>query len=149
MKKKKYAFSGGGGIVALVLAIGCAAFQFSSYSEITDQGLRRDLALRLSEGADRRFADQLQTAKDTGDLSTLGGAIEELREPVVFHKIKASSPLLEWSSTSDVIVRVEYSLKNQGAAKMQTKYLRYKKRAWGNWEYRGSSSEASYYMNFF
>jgi hypothetical protein len=146
--KKKFEFSGRSGLVVLLAAICFAFFQLANLSDITDEALKRDLKLRLTESTDGKFLEELKKAKERGDYSSMTDATENFENPVTFYRIEASASLLKWSNNRKVIVRVDYSLNEQSQRKRQTKYFRYINRLLGVWEYQGSSNALSYYLNF-
>lgn len=149
MKQKTFHYSGGAGIIALLVAIGFAGVQFLSLSQIQDPALKEDLQLRLAGRQQLSFEDKLELAKAKGDFTDLAAEADTLQEPVHIHSISGSSPLLSWSNKKEVIVRVEYSPHSGVKSPRKLAYVKYYKRALGSWEYRSMSSTVSYYMNFF
>ena len=64
--------------------------------------------------------------------------------------VQASSPLFNFSTSKDVVVKVTYSLDDaSGTRDRKTKYYLFKHGSVGNsWSYKYESNVVSYYLNF-
>lgn len=148
MAKKSFKLSGPTGVVALIAVIGLVGFRVSTLQNISDPKLRADLVLQLSEGSENKFINALEEGRKRGNYSNMSSEIERLKEPIIIHQVKASTKLLEWKNSAEVVVKVEYSDRERPSGR-ETRYLRYKKGSLGSWQFIGYSTVVNYYLNFF
>jgi hypothetical protein len=142
-------FSGGAGIIAIVLAMGFASVRFMGMSDVNDPALLKDLQMRVAPDQSGDFLQSLERGREQGDFTEAVEGLQRLSNPAVVHKVSVSSSLLSYSNSEDVVVRVEYSIPRDENRKREVRYYRYIKRAIGAWQYRSVSTSGSYYLNFF
>lgn len=142
-------FSGGAGIIAIVVAMGFASIRFVGMSDVNDPALFKDLQMRVAPDQSGNFLESLERGREQGDFTEAVAGLQRLNNPAVIHKVSVSSSLLSYSNNEDAVVRVEYSIPHEENRQREVRYYRYTKRAVGAWQYRSVSTSGSYYLNFF
>jgi len=90
-----------------------------------------------------------QAAGDTERLEILARQVSDTQLEIL--SLKASQPLFDFSSPREVVVKVDYLMKEGGTSESSTTaYLLYEYHSLGNnWRHIRSSTAMSYYLNFF
>lgn len=152
MSEFKIQLSGKTAVIAVVILVVILGIRLVSFSDKTgDRELTREIELLLMSEYYPDAVSEMQEAYDQGnmdELERLAGAVT--RTKLVIESVKTSAPLLSFSSSTDVIVRVEYLLKDESKnSETKRQFYRFKHGAIGNsWQYRSDSNIVSYYLNF-
>lgn len=139
-------------MLALVVLAGLAAARFLTFRDMTgDANLMRDLEMQVRSEYMPGEVEKLRTAVDSGDsgqISSVAGSVTGTRHKI--ESVRASAPLLEFSTHEDVVVQVVYSLSDGSrAGERKTLYLLYKHGAvGGTWSLQYKATAVSYYFNF-
>ena len=134
------------GPVALVVIAVVLAVRFLTIGESNDAALEAAIQQRLLSDMGASVSHALDEL-DTRD----GRAVDELielsnAENIALHSVKVSKPLLALSSSTDTVVRVEFTLPGRART---TEYWRFTHSSVAGWRYRRPVTIASYYLNFF
>ena len=130
------------GAVVLVFLLVRIATIGDANSDDLDRAIRAELLNRI--GAQ---TSEVLTDLDVTDQDAVRKLIEVAdASGIDIHSVRVSRPLLELSSTSKPIVRVEFALPGNG---QQTEYWRFDHSILAGWRYRRPSNVVSYYLNFF
>lgn len=138
MADVKFELSAKSGVVAALVAVVVIGVRFATLGEVDDAKLDAAITAELRDDLPR----ELIRVVEAGDAH---GAAEALEEGVRIHSTSVSKPLFSFSSSSDAVVRVEYSLLD---APLQTEYWEFEHSMIAGWRYRRISNQASYYLNF-
>lgn len=145
-------FKGWHALVAVVVLLGLVGIRLLTFSDKrNDAELMQALEVELMSDYYPDLAERLQAAYDSGDpdaLDQVAASVTSTRVEV--ESVRISSPLLDFSSPKDVVVKVQYALQDDaGAREERTRYYLFQHRALGNtWRYQYETSAASYYLNF-
>jgi hypothetical protein len=139
-------------LVAVVVVLGLVGIRLLTFSDKrNDAELMQALEVQLMSDYYPDLAERLQTAYDAGDEDTL----EQVAASVTSTKaeiesVRISSPLLDFSSPKDVVVKVQYALQDDaGAREERTRYYLFRHGGLGNtWSYQYETGAVSYYLNF-
>ena len=96
-------------------------------------------------------AAKLREAYDSGDAEELQNAVKSVTTAKLnIESVQASSPLFDFSTSKDVVVKVTYSLVDaSGTRDRKTKYYLFNRGSVGNiWSYKYETSVVRYYLNF-
>ncbi len=134
------------GPVALVVIAVVLVVRFFTIGETDDPALEAAIQQRLLSDMGASVSQAL-TDLDSRD----GRAVDELlelsnAENIALHSIKVSKPLLSMGSSTDTVVRVEFTLPGRART---TEYWRFTHSSIAGWRYRRPATVASYYLNFF
>lgn len=134
------------GPLAILIIGALLVVRFITIGEVNDPQL--DAAIRTQLLSD--MGASVSQALDDLDPAD-GNAIDELvrlsdTENITLHSVKVSKPLLSFSSSTEAIVRVEFTLPGRSRT---TEYWRFTHSTVAGWRYRRPASVVSYYLNFF
>ena len=149
MAEMRVDLSGKKGVAALVAVAVLVALRLTGFQNVTDEEVRRQLReALLPEVAEARVA-RMRELVEAG--SAVGEEIEALSQgpEVRFHQVKLSRPLLSWSNRQEVVVYVDYEILGvEGRGGREQRYLLFRTRAGGRWEYRHDTGYITYLLNF-
>ena len=92
----------------------------------------------------------MQEALAEGDFEDLASrASDFLTSDVVIYKVKASKPLLTFSSKYEVVYKVKYAIKSGGEKQEGVKYYLFDHSALANPYLKRESNKWVYYLNFY
>jgi len=138
-------------VIALVL-LGVVGIRLMTFDDMkNDDALMRDLQVQLTAEYLPDEVERLRTAYESGDqdlLENVAGSVAS--NEVDIRSVHASSPLLDFSSSMEVVVKVDYTLSDAGGVrKEETKYYLYEHGTLpDSWSFRYESNPVSYYLNF-
>lgn len=148
MSEYKMKLSGTQGVVALVLVIGYVGFSILSFGENRDPKLRAFIQRELQN----ELAGMLATASKSYDPEDLASAEEFIRatdtSQITIHSIYTSKPLLSFSSSQQVVAKVEFTLPATGS-KRQQKFFSLTYSLLTGWSGGIETTSTAYYTNFF
>ena len=139
-------------VLALVVLAVFVGFRFMTFQDKSDdQNLVRNLETQILCDYLPRETDRLKEAVDSGDRDRISKVADSVTgaKPKI-ESVQISSPLLDFSTSREVVVKVVYSLA-QGAQTRDRKtlYFLYRYGAMGNtWSCQYQTSAMSYYLNF-
>ncbi len=138
--------------VAVVIIIGLVIFRFLSFQDKTDdKNLMKLIETHIVSDYFPEEVARLQASVDSGDTDLMAQTVESVTgaRPVI-ESVKISAPLLSFSSSEDVEVKVVYSLsEGSGTRDRKTVYYQVRHGVIGNtWQHRYESNALSYYLNF-
>jgi len=139
-------------ISALLVLAGLAGVRFMTFQDKkNDTDLIRSLETQIRSDYMPKETARLQAAMDSGDRNKITEAAEAVTgtKPKI-ESVQISSPLLDFSTSSDVVVKVVYYLTEGSKIRdRKTLYLLYQHGAIGNtWHYQHKTTAISYYLNF-
>ncbi len=134
------------GPLAIVIIGALLVIRFMTIGEVNDPELDTAIRAELLNDVGASVSQALEDL-DPAD----GNAIDELvqlsdAENITLHSVKVSKPLLAFGSSTDAIVRVEFTLPGRTR---RTEYWRFTHSTAAGWRYRRPASVFSYYLNFF
>ena len=134
------------GPVALVVIAVVLVIRFLTIGESNDAALRAAVQQQLLNDMGASVSQALDEL-DARD----GRAVDELvelsnAENITLHSVKISKPLLSLGSSTDTVVRVDFTLPGRSRT---TEYWRFTHSSVAGWRYRRPVTVASYYLNFF
>ncbi len=116
-----------------------------------DDDLIQELQIQLVSDYLPNDAEKLRVAIESGDKNNIAMIAESVTSAKLnVESVKVSSPLFQFSSPKDVVVRVTYSLNDSsGSRDKRTVYYLFKHGGTFNpWQYKYESSKIRYYFNF-
>lgn len=139
-------------VLALVVVIGLAGFRFMTFQDRTaDNNLMRDLEIQILSDCIPKESARLQAAMDSGETDRISETTQSFigAKPKI-ESVQISSPLLVFSTSQDVVVKVVYSLSEGSLTRdRKTLYYLYRHGAIGNtWSLRHKTTALNYYLNF-
>ncbi|MGA1796560.1 MAG: hypothetical protein ACMUIL_11950 [bacterium] len=138
--------------VVLAVLVGLVGIRFMTFQDKTDdENLMRDLEMQLKSDYLPEETERLRAAVDSGDMDRISKVAESVTgaKPKI-ESVQISSPLLDFSTPRDVVVRVVYSLA-EGTRTRDRKmlYFLYSHGSIGNtWSYQYETTAVRYYLNF-
>ncbi|MBF0274498.1 MAG: hypothetical protein HQK84_04615 [Nitrospinae bacterium] len=152
MAETKINIPGGAGVVVLIAVLAFFIMQVISPSENKDDSLRKAVIEQLSYKLADYNMNKIKEMQDSGNYDNVKSLLETANtDNIKVYSLKTSKPPLSWSSSSKVIVKVEYSLpKDFDGGEKKVEYMRFQHNAIGTaWTHKGTSSIISFYLNFF
>ena len=139
-------------VLAIVVLVGMVGVRFMTFQDKTDdQKLMRNLEIQIMADYMPKETARLRAAMDSGDTNKISEIAQAVigAEPKI-ESVQISSPLLDFSTLKDVVVKVVYSLSEESETRdSETLYLRYRHSAISNtWNYQSKTTAMSYYLNF-
>lgn len=138
--------------LAVFVIIGLVVFRFLSFQDkIDDKNLMKLIETQIVSEYFPEEVARLQASVDSDDRDLMAQTVKSVTgaRPVI-ESVKISAPLLSFSSSRDVVVKVVYSL-SEGSDTRDRKTVYYLVRhgVIGNtWQHRYESNVLSYYLNF-
>jgi hypothetical protein len=131
------------GVALAVIAI-LAAVKVATLGESDDPKLHEAIRTELLSELGGRIGQELQSL-DTEDRAAVA-AFTEHADPdaIEVHSASVSKPLLSVGTSTNAVVRVEYTLPG---GPRQIVYWRFKHSAMAGWRYRYETSALAYYTN--
>lgn len=145
---------GWGAAIIAVILVGVIGFRLMTFDDMkNDEDLMREIEVQLVAEYLPDDAERLAEAYESGNEGQLSAVAESITSTEVDVKaVKASSPLFDFSSPKEVVVKVEYVLNDDmGERKEGTVYYLFEKRSLSigsDWRYMYESNAVSYYLNF-
>ena len=145
-------FTGWKVILVPVLFVIFVGFRLTMLSDMKDdKKLMRNVELHILEDHFPEDVEKFKAAFKSGDANQIDeGAKTILSTKTNVESVQASRPLLNYSTTQDVVVKVIYSLHDDsGRNETRTKYYLYSHGSLlKNWSYQYETSNIRYYLNF-
>ena len=116
-----------------------------------DTALMQALEVQLMSEYYPDLAARLKSALESGDSEKISKTVESVTTAQLhIDSVKASSPLFNFSSTRNVVVKVTYSLIDAAnTTKTETLYYLYSHGGLLNaWSYQYETSALKFYLNF-
>ena len=112
MSQVKIDFKGWQALVIILLIIGFVTVRFITFSDMrNDTTLMEALEVQLMSEYYPDLADKMKSALASGDSEEISKAAESVTSTRLhIDAVKTSSPLFNFSTTKDVVVKVTYSL---------------------------------------
>ncbi|MFC1580293.1 hypothetical protein ACFL4N_05210 [Thermodesulfobacteriota bacterium] len=152
MAEAKIHLKGWQGLVVLVVLIGVVIVRLTTFSDNKDDSaLMQKLEVQLMCDYFPNEAAKLREAYDSGDSEELQNAVKSVTTAKLnIESVQTSSPLFDFSTSKDVVVKVTYSLVDaSGTRDRKTKYYLFKHGSVGNsWSYQYETGVVRYYLNF-
>ena len=152
MPEAKIKLKGWQAVAVLVVLIGVIIVRLLTFSDKKDDStLMRKLEVQLVCDYFPNEAAKLREAYDSGDAEELQNAVKSVTTAKLnIESVQASSPLFDFSTSKDVVVKVTYSLVDaSGTRDRKTKYYLFNHGSVGNiWSYKYETSVVRYYLNF-
>lgn len=136
-------------IVVVLCIVGVRLMTFND--KMDDSDLVQKLEFEIMTNYFPNDVEHLKSAYESGDIDETARAVETIATSKInFESIKASSPLLTFSTNKEVVIKVTYSLDDSSGNRIkETKYYLFKHGSIGNvWQYRYETSAISYFLNF-
>ncbi|MBT3311269.1 MAG: hypothetical protein HN737_10070 [Desulfobacterales bacterium] len=150
MSEVKFELKGWQAVVAVVVLIGIVAVRIMPLSDMKrDKELMKDINKQLLSEYAPHVSEKVQSAYDTGDEDKLSKAVDSATSTKVnIHSVKASYPIFNFSTSKEVVVKVEFSLDDSsGKGKKKIIYYLFRNGILG-WTFQHETTVASYYLNF-
>jgi hypothetical protein len=152
MPEAKIKLKGWHAVVVLVVLVGFIIARLVTFGDKKDDStLMRKLEVELVCDYFPDEAAKLREAYDSGDAEELQNAVESVTTAKLnIESVQASTPLFDFSTSKDIVVKVTYSLvDSSGTRDRKTKYYLFNHGPVGNnWRYKYDTSVVSYYLNF-
>ena len=152
MAEHKIELTGWKAVVVIVVLTGVVGLRLATFSDKKNESaLMREIELRLTTDYFPDDVDQLKAVLATGDrdeIERVAKSITSTRLNV--ESVQVSSPLFNFSSSKNVVIKVKYSLNDaSGTRKKGTNYYLFEHGSlFNSWRYKRRSGEISYYLNF-
>ena len=152
MSELRFEFKGWQAVVVILVLIGVVGARFLTLDDQKgDRALMKALEMQLMSDYFPDMAAKLKAAVDSGDTAEISDTAESVTTTrISIDSVRASYPLLDFSTPKDVVVKVIYSL-NDASATYQTKTNYYLFRHGGllnAWQYQYQTNAIKYYLNF-
>ncbi len=139
-------------VVAIIVLVVLAGIRFVTFQDkMNDRNLMESLKIQIVSDYLPAEAAKLQEATNSGDSDRISEAAESVTgtQPKI-ESVKISAPLLNFSTSGDVVVKVTYYLSEGSKSRdRKTLYLLYSHGSVGNtWSYRHKTTAVKYYLNF-
>jgi hypothetical protein len=143
-------FSGKTGVVALIAVIALAVFRLISFSDVKDPDVLKVIQDELVSEWRHNQLPQFTVALKAGNLEESGLNENDLISPKLeLHKVKASQPILSFSSNQKVVYEVKFTIKGaSGKESSGIKYYEMEHSLISKPRLKRDSSQFSFYMNF-
>ena len=139
-------------IAAVVVVIGIFGVRLMTFSDKKDDNaLMRKIELQLMTDYFPDDVEKLKAVYEAGDVDEVERVAKSITTTRLnIESVQASSPLFDFSTPKDVVVKVRYSLQDaSGTRERGTNYYLFKHGALGNsWQYKYQTSAVFYYLNF-
>lgn len=140
------------GVAAIVVLVAVVVIRLVTFRDMTDDAkLMRNLKTQLVSDYLPEEVNRLKASAAAGDRRELTRMAESIaRAKPDIESVQISAPLLNFSSSKDVVVKVVYSLADGSESRgRRTLYLLYRHGVVGNtWSYQHETTALSYYLNF-
>ncbi len=144
--------SGWKAIAAVVILITVVVVRLTTFSDQRgNTALMQKLEVQVASDYLPGQVDRLRQALQSGDRDIqAAGAEAVLSSEITYHAVQTAWPLFDFSSSKEVVVRVEYSLDDRfGAGPVTTKYFLFRYGGLADsWSYQREVSALKFYMNF-
>ncbi len=150
MSDLKIQLKGGQAIAAILIFAGIIVLRLITLNDMTDDDyLMKHLNRLLMDEYSPHVAEQMRTAVETGDDSTIQNAANSVTSTKInIVSVKASYPIFKFSLPKDVVIKVVFSLEDSAqSGESRTMYYLFKRGVFG-WQYQYITSSLSYYLNF-
>ena len=152
MPKANMKLRGWHAVLALAVLVGLVGIRFITFQDKTDdENLMRDLEMQIKSDYLPEETERLRAAVDSGDRDRISKVAESVTgaKPMI-ESVQISSPLLDFSTPMDVVVKVVYSLSEGSETRdRKTLYFLYRHSVIGNtWSYQYETTATSFYLNF-
>lgn len=138
--------SGGKGLLAAAGVVVLVLIRLFTLGESDDPALHAAIRAHLMNDLGGNLGKALEDF-DPGDPQAVSAILERADATgIKLHSVKVSKPVLSFGSTTKAIIYCEFTLPGEGR---ESVYWRFSDQMIGGWRYRGGSSAASYYLNFF
>jgi hypothetical protein len=148
----KFELTGWKAILVLIAVVILTGFRFLSFQDkIGDEKLIQNLKQQILSDYLPQDVDRLKQAVESGDHTRISQAAATVTGTEInIESVQMSAPLVDFSTSKDVVVKVVYSLRNGSEVQnRKTLYLLYNHGAVENtWSYCCQTSALSYYLNF-
>ncbi len=139
-------------VVAVVVLIVLAGIRFVTFQDkMNDRNLMESLQTQIVSDYLPAETARLQEATNSGDSNRISETAKSVSgaQPKMA-SVKISAPLLGFSTSGDVVVKVTYYLSEGSKSRdRKTLYLLYRHGSVGNtWSYRHKTTALKYYLNF-
>jgi hypothetical protein len=139
-------------IVAIVVLVVLVGIRFMTFQDkMNDKNLVDSLKTQIVSDYFPAETERLKEAVNSGDNNRISEVAESVTgaKPKI-ESAKISAPLLSFSTSEDVVVKVTYSLSEGSRTRdRKTLYLLYRHGAVGNtWSYQYKTTALRYYLNF-
>ncbi|OGV65815.1 MAG: hypothetical protein A2283_07755 [Lentisphaerae bacterium RIFOXYA12_FULL_48_11] len=152
MSKHEVKLNGWQALAGIVALAGIFGFRLMTFSDKTgDKALMREIEIQLKSGYFPEEVKKLKAVYETGDKNQMANAVESITSARLnIESVQASSPLFEFSTSKEVVVKVSYTLKDaSGTGDRKTSYYLFHHGSIGNvWTYKYKTSSLRYYLNF-
>lgn len=146
MAEAQIDLSGGKGLLAAVGVAVLVLVRLFTLGESEDRELHAAIRAHLLNDLGANLGKALEDF-DPGDPQAVSAILERAdAKGIKLHSVKVSKPVLSFGSNTKTIVYSEFTLPGEGR---EDAYWRFSDQMIGGWRYRGRSSAASYYLNFF
>lgn len=150
MSEMKIQVNGWLALVVILALVGFAGLRFMTLDDMRyDDELMAHVEGLLQNEYAPHVVDKLNSAIATGDKERIEQTAASVTSTRVnISSVKASYPVLSFSTPKDVVVKVVYSFDDAaGTGEEQTLYYLFKHGALG-WQYQYITSSLNYYLNF-
>ena len=141
------------GWLALVVIVALIAFAGLRFMTLDDMSYNDELMVHIEGLLQNEYAphvvDKLNSAIAAGDKDLIEQTAASVTSTSVnISSVKASYPVLGFSTQKDVVVKVVYSFDDDaGTGEEQTIYYLFRHGVFG-WQYQYITSSLNYYLNF-
>ncbi len=152
MSQANIKLSGWQAVLALVVLAVLVGVRFMTFQDKTDdRELMQNLETQIISDYLPKETERLRVAVDSGDRDRISKVADSVTgaKPKI-ESVQISSPLLDFSTPKDVVVKVVYSLAEGSKSRdRKTLYFLYRHGAIGNtWSYQYETTSMRYYLNF-
>ena len=145
---KKVQIGGKAAALIIVLVIVGALVRLATFVESTDTELAKDVRAQLWLLYGDRLGKEVSDIRAKGTYGNVSSLLEKANPRAIsIEQISRSEPLLSWSSSQKVIVRVRYRFPED--TRTQTEYMYFKHNSIAGWAYQHDTTVVVYYVNFF
>ncbi len=139
-------------VLALIVLVGLGGVRFVTFQDKTDdKNLMRNLETQIKCDYMPKETAKMQAAVDSGNRNKISeAALSVTTAKPKIDSVQISAPLLDFSTSKDVVVKVVYSMTEGSKTRdRETLYFLYRHNALGNtWSYQYKTTAISYYLNF-
>jgi hypothetical protein len=137
------------GLVVLIAVIGVRLMTFSDLTD--DETLMREIELQLMTDYFPDDVERLRAVLETGDKHEVERVAKSITSTKMnVESVQASSPLFSFATSTEVVIKVGYSLvDDSGTRERGTKYYLFERGSLVDvWRYMYDVTAISYYLNF-
>lgn len=152
MPEARVKLTGWQALIGGVVLIGLIGARFATFKDMKgDETLTKALEQLLIADYFPDDVERLKAAYASGDVAKSTAVAKSVTTTRVnLDSVQASSPLFEFSTSQDVVVKVTYSLNDaSGTRRQTTNYYLFRRGSLGNtWQYQHDTTAVRYYLNF-